>query len=125
VGRRPSVALAALSAIAAIPAALFAATMLAQARQAGPSCFLGACAFGDRLAELAALAIAVVLAGFSAASRVEGWRITVWCVAFAAALFGAASIALPTATGSLGPFGGISAVVWGVLFAVVGERERR
>ena len=52
-----SAPLAALSILAAVPAIGYAASMLVQARSAGPSCFLGRCPYGDRLAEMAALAL--------------------------------------------------------------------
>ncbi len=97
--------------------------MLVQARQAGPSCFLGQCAYGDRLAEMAALAITVALAGFVAAAKSSGWRLTAWCVALSAALVGVTSIARPEAAGSLGLLGGALALVWGALFAGVALRE--
>jgi hypothetical protein len=60
-GAGVSRALAALGAAAAAPAFIYAAGMLDRARDAGPSCFLGQCVQGDRFAEIAALAVAVVL----------------------------------------------------------------
>jgi hypothetical protein len=99
--------------------------MLAQARQAGPSCFFGRCAYGDRFAELAALAITIVAIGLLAAFKTGGWRVTAWSTGVAAAIAGTASIVWPALPGSLGPAGGAAAVLWGALFVAVAERERR
>ncbi len=118
-GTRPSSRLGALSILAAVPATPYAAAMLAQARQAGPSCFLGRCAYGDRLVEMAALAISVVLCGMLAASKPGGWRVTAWSVGVAAVILGSASVALPEVAGALGRAGGAVAVGWRVLFVVV------
>ncbi len=68
-GARLSVPLAVLSLVATIPALVYAADMLAVARQAGPSCFMGQCARGDRFAEIAALAIALVVVALLASAR--------------------------------------------------------
>jgi len=124
-GTRPSPRLGALSILATIPATVYAATMLVRARQAGPSCFLGQCAYGDRFAEMAALAIAIVVAGMLAASKPGGWRVTAWSVGAAAVLVGTASIVLPELPGALGGAAGALAVAWGVLFAAVAEWEAR
>lgn len=124
-GARPSPRLAALSVLAAVPATAYAAAMLIQAWQAGPSCFFGRCAYGDRFAEMAALAVAIVGAGMLAASRPGGWRITAWSVGLAAVIVGSASIVLPELPGSLGRTAGVLAVAWGVLFVAVAEWEAR
>jgi hypothetical protein len=120
-----SAPLAALALLAAVPAAGFASTMLRLARQAGPSCFLGRCAHGDRFAEMAALAGAVVLVGLLASLRTRGWRVAAWTVAAAAVIVGAASLALPDAPGALSWVWGTAAVAWGVLFAAVAAWEAR
>jgi hypothetical protein len=125
VGTRLSPLLATLSILAAIPAVAYATTMLIQARQAGPSCFFGQCAYGDRFAELAALAIAIVIAGMLAASKPGGWRVTAWSVGAAAATLGSASIVLPELPGAPGQGGGAMTVAWGVLFIAVAEWEAR
>ncbi|MGB3635442.1 MAG: hypothetical protein WA982_15475 [Rubrobacteraceae bacterium] len=122
-GTRLSPRLAALSILAAIPATAYAATMLVQARQAGPSCFFGRCAYGDRFAEMAALAIAIVVAGMLAALRPGGWRITVRSVGVAAVIVGSASIVLPELPGALGQAAGALALGWSVLFVTVAEWE--
>jgi len=117
--------LAALALLAAVPAAGFASTMLRLARRAGPSCFLGRCAHGDRFAEMVALVGAVVLVGLLASLRTRGWRVSAWSAAVAAVIVGAASFALPDAPGSLGQGWGTVAVAWGVLFAAVAAWEAR
>ncbi|HEX6383587.1 MAG TPA: hypothetical protein VF177_02850 [Anaerolineae bacterium] len=125
VGAHLSPRLAALSILAAIPASAYATTMLIQARQAGPSCSFGRCAYGDRFAELAALAMAVVIAGMLAASSPGGWRVTAWSVGAAAATLGSVSIVLPELAGALGQGGGAMTLAWGVLFIAVAEWEYR
>jgi hypothetical protein len=120
---RLSPRLAALSLLAAIPATAYAIVMLIQARQAGPSCFFGQCAYGDRFAELAALAIAIVVVGMLAAAKPEGWRVTAWSVGAAAAILGAVSTGLPELPGALGQLGGAFALAWGVLFIAVAKWE--
>lgn len=124
-GRPASRTMALLPLVAALPAAVYAATMLRLARQAGPSCFLGQCAYGDRFAEAAALALAAVTVGLLAASRPPGWRLSGWSAGAAAVVIGGASVAWPRLPGSLGVVAGTAAVVWGVLFVVIAERERR
>lgn len=123
VGARPSTRLAALALLAAVPAAVYAAAMLAQARQAGPSCFLGRCAYGDRFAEMAALAIAVVAVGLLAAVRTQGWRIPAWSAGAAAVIAGVTSLVWPALPASLGRPGGALAVVWGAVFIAAAHWE--
>ena len=125
VGTRPSFPLAALSVLAALPAIGYAQAMLVQARGAGPSCFFGQCAYGDRFAEMAALAIAVMLLGPLAATRPAGWRITAWSVGAAAVVVGSASLIWPDPSGSLGQVAGAVAVAWGILFVAVAEWTKR
>ncbi len=86
---------------------------------------MGRCAYGDRFAEVAALAIAIVVAGMLAASKPGGWRITAWTVGLAAVILGSASLVLPELPGALGRAAGAVAVTWGVLFVAVAEWEAR
>lgn len=125
ISTRLSPRLAALSIFAAIPAAGYAARMLMQARQAGPSCFFGRCAYGDRFAEMAALVIAIAATGMLAASKPEGWRVTAWSTGAAAVILGSASIVLPEVPGAPGQAVGTLAVAWGVLLVAVAEWEER
>lgn len=97
--------------------------MLVQARQAGPSCFFGRCAYGDRLAEMAALAFAIVAVGMLASLKPAGWRFTAWSVGAAGVILGAASIMLPELPAALGRIGGMLAMAWGILFIAGAERE--
>lgn len=69
---RMSAPLGALSIVALGPGVWYAASMLALAADAGPSCFFGECAHGDRFAEMAAAAISIVLVGLLAAMRTPG-----------------------------------------------------
>jgi hypothetical protein len=122
-GQGLSAPLAALSMLAAVPAVGYAASMLILARHAGPSCFFGRCPYGDRLAEMAALALAVVLVGMLAALKTQGWRVAVRSAGASAVILGLASIVLPDAPGALGPAWGALTVTWGVLFVVAAEWE--
>lgn len=115
--------LAALGLAAALPAAVYANDMLGLARAAGPSCFAGQCARGDRYAEMAALAAAIVLVTLLASARPAGWRLSTWSAGAAAVLVGVASMVLQDVTGSLGPAGGAAAAAWGLLVIVTGERH--
>lgn len=124
-GTSVSVSLAVLSAIAAIPAVWQAARFLDAAVQTGPSCFLGKCVRGDRLAELAATLLTVPMVGMLAALKPPGWRLPLWSAGTTSVLIGAVSLTLPDVPESLGVMGGAWAVGWGVLFLAVGEGERR
>jgi hypothetical protein len=122
---RVSVPLGVLSIVAAVPGVWYAASMLALAADAGPACFFGECAHGDRLAEMAAAAISIVLVGLLAALRTPGWRLPLWSAGAAAVVVGAVSIVLPHEPGATGQVWGALAVAWGVLFVAVGERDAR
>jgi hypothetical protein len=112
-GGRCSRPLLVLVLTAAAPATTYAVTMLARARAAGPSCFLGRCALGDRYAEAAALAIAVVLVALLAALRTDGWRLPAWCAGIAAIVLGATSLLLPAEGGAVVASWAIATLVWG------------
>jgi hypothetical protein len=107
-------ALAVLTVIAAAPAALYAAQMLDRAQAAGPSCFLGQCVQGDRYAEAAALAIALVLVAGLASLRTPGWLLPAWSAGTAAVVFGTASLVFPAEVGALPGTWAVAAVIWGV-----------
>jgi len=77
------------------------------------------------LAEVAALAIAIVAGGMLAASKPGGWRVTAWSMGAAAVIVGSASIVLPELPGALGQAAGAVAVAWGVLFVALAEWEVR
>jgi len=124
-GQGLSAPLAALSILAAVPAVVYAASMLVLARHAGPSCFFGRCPYGDRLAEMAALALAIVLVGMLAALKTQGWRVAARSAGASAVILGLVSIVLPNAPGALGPAWGALTATWGVLFVVAAEWEAR
>lgn len=119
---RPIGPLVGLGLVATVPAALYAATMLGLALEAGPSCFAGQCARGDRFAEMAALAAAIVLVTLLAGAGPRGWRLSARCAGIAAGIVGIASVLLPEVAGSLGLLGGGAAVVWALL-VVAGARS--
>lgn len=124
-GGTPDLALVILAVAAGVPAVAHAAGLLGLARGAGPSCFLGQCAEGDRPAELAAALLAVPLVGMLAAFRTPGWRLALWTAGAAALTLGAAALVLPDTTTSIGPATGLAAVAWAVVFVWVGERGHR
>jgi hypothetical protein len=114
-----------LALVAWVGGAVHAVRALGAARDAGPSCFLGRCAYGDRLAEMAAVAVAIAAIATLASLRIDGWRLPVWSAGVGAVVVGAVSVAMPVTEGSLGVTGGALAFGWGVLFVAVGEREWR
>jgi hypothetical protein len=124
-GQGLSVLLAGMSLLAAVPAVVYATNLLVLARHAGPSCFFGRCPYGDRLAEMAALAIALVLVGLLAALKTPGWRVAAWSAGVSAVILGVASIVLPDAPGAPGKTWGALMATWGVLFIVAAEWEAR
>jgi hypothetical protein len=117
--------LAALGAVAVIPAVAYASSMLGHARAAGPSCFLGQCAQGDRFAEAAALAVAVVLVTLLAALRTTGWLLPAWCAGTAGILVGSTSLLVPQQVGALAVPWAILAAVWGVAVIATAQFVRR
>jgi len=112
--------LAAISVLGAIPVAIYAVNMLVQARQ-----FVGPPHHADRLAEMAATAIAIVLVGMLASLRTRGWRISAWSAGAATIVVGLASIVFPDAPGAVGRFWGTLAVGAGVLFVGLAEFAQR
>jgi hypothetical protein len=116
--------LAGLVIVAAAPAVRYADSMLAQASQAGPSCFMGQCAGGDRFAEMAALAVTLVLVGWIALWRTPGWGFSARCVGASAILVGGVSIALPGVPGAAGVLWGVLTVAWGGAVVMSAQRGR-
>jgi hypothetical protein len=115
-----SPALAAISVVGAIPAIVYAVSMLSEARQ-----FVGPPHHADRYAEMAAAALAVVLVGFLAALKTQGWTIPARSAGVAAIVVGTASVVFPDAPGALGNAWGAVTVGWGVLFHAAAEWEAR
>jgi hypothetical protein len=62
-----------VAALAVTPAVVYGRGRLVEAETAGASCFLGQYARGDRYAEAAALAFALVLVALLAARQPRGW----------------------------------------------------
>jgi hypothetical protein len=117
-GTRFSPPLVAITVLGAVPFFAYALSMAAQARElvATPHHI-------QRLATMAAMAIAVVLTGLLAAFQTRGWRIPAWCAGAAAMVFGLASVVFPSHQGSAGRGWGGLAVGGGFLFIVVAERQ--
>jgi hypothetical protein len=124
-GPAASRALAAMAAVAAAPGAVYAADMLARARTAGPSCFLGQCVRGDRYAEAAALALAVVLVALLASTWTPGWLLPAWSAGTAAVVLGAASLLWPGEVGAVSGAWAVATLVWGCAFVAVAHMEHR
>jgi hypothetical protein len=121
----PSRPLVAMAALAAAPAALYAADMLDRAQAAGPSCFLGQCVRGDRYAEAAALALAVVLVALLASLRTPGWTLPAWSAGTAAAVLGVASLLWPGEVGALHGAWAVTTLAWGCAFPLVAHVSAR
>jgi hypothetical protein len=79
----------------------------------------------QRLATMAAMAIAIVLVGVLASFRTRGWRIPAWSAGVAAVVFGVASVAYPSHPGAAGMAWGGATLAGGILFIAVAEREAR
>lgn len=119
-GARFSPALATIALLGAVPFITYALGMGAQARElVAPPHHI------QRLATMAAMAIAVVLVGLLAALQTRGWRTPAWCAGAAAVVFGLACVVFPTYQGSAGRGWGILALGGGFLFVVVAEWQAR
>lgn len=119
-GTGPDPVLAAIVIVGAVPLITYALSIAAQARQlVAPPHHI------QRLATMAAMAIAVLLTGLLAAMQTRGWRIPAWCAGTAAMVFGLASVVFPTYRGSGGRGWGTLALVGGILFVVVAEARAR
>ncbi|HZB79330.1 MAG TPA: hypothetical protein VE522_05755, partial [Actinomycetota bacterium] len=98
----------------------YALSMAAEARElSGPPHHI------QRLATMAAMALAVVLVSNLAAFQTRGWRISAWSSGAALMVFGLASVVFPTYRGSAGAGWGASAIGAGILLFVVAERRIR
>jgi hypothetical protein len=117
---RLSAKLLVIAILGAIPLGAYAVDMGAEARDlVGPPHHV------QRLSTMAAMAIAIVLAGGLAALRTRGWRIPAWCAGTAAVVFGLASVVFPDQRGAEGRGWGGVAIAGGVLFIAVAEFESR
>jgi hypothetical protein len=113
-----------LTLVSAVVGLGYTAVVTTLALGAGPSCFLGRCVHGDRLAEMAATALAIPALAALAAWRVDGWRLPLWSAGLSAIGVGAICALLPHVPGSLGVAGGMAAIAWGVVLIAAGERDR-
>jgi hypothetical protein len=118
-------ALTAVAALAVVPALVYGWGLLVEAQTAGASCFLGQCARGDRYAEAAALAFALVLVALLAARQPRGWLLPAWSAGVAAVVLGAASLLWPTETGAIGGAWAVATVGWGCLLVVIASVEHQ
>lgn len=117
--------LAVLTGVAAVPATVYAADMLERAQASGRSCLLGQCVQGDRYAEAAGLAIAVVLVALLASVRTPGWMLSVWSAGTGAAVLGVASLVFPAEVGALGGPWALASVIWGGAFPAIAHIQHR
>jgi hypothetical protein len=73
----------------------------------------------------AATALAIAAVALLASLRTTGWRIPAWMAGIAAILFGVAGVLYPDASSSLGQSGGAAAIIVGIVFIALAEREAR
>lgn len=119
-GHSFSPTLFAIAVLGGVPLIRYALAMGRQARHlAGPPHHV------LRLATLAAMAIAILLAGLLAALKPRGWRIPAWCAGMAVVVYGLASVVFPDHPGAEGRGWGSLAVAGGVLFISVAEWESK
>jgi hypothetical protein len=113
--------MAGLAVLAAVPLVMYALDQAELQR---------ACA-GDQHCEefhyagMAALALALPLAGLVASLRAPGWRTTAWLVTGASVVFGLSAILFPDAASSIGTTWGAVALGGGVVLVAIAEREAR
>jgi hypothetical protein len=79
----------------------------------------------QRLSTMAAMAIAILLAGLLAALKTQGWMIPARSAGSAALVFGLASMAFPHHPGAEGRWWAGLTIAGGVLFIAVAERENK
>ena len=115
-----SMPLISITALSTIPLIGYALAMAAQAQEVvGPPHHI------QRLAWMAALAIALILVGLLAAFRTTGWLIPARSAGAAAVIFGLGSVVFPTHMGSAGTGWGAVALAGGALFIAVAELGAR
>ena len=107
--------LLALTAVAAIPLALYALEHLSlQASQI----------VGDDHGELnhwgvmATLSFSLIAFGLLAVFRLHGWRITAWSASVMAFVLGLTSLAFPAQASAVSPVWGVIAIIWSLAFAL-------
>lgn len=118
---RPSLAVLAL--VAAGPLVLYALEMARNQRLNLPP--VDAHDGLNQWAALAAAALALALVAGLASIGTEGFAIPGFCAAAAAVAWGVAAAIYPSNPGAEGRAWALAAIVWGVVFAGLTERERR
>jgi hypothetical protein len=114
--------MAGLAVLAAIPLVIYALDQAAIQR---------ACLAGDphcdefHYAGMAAIALAIPLAGLVASFSTRGWRISAWLAGLATAVFGLAAMLFPEHTSSVGTTWGAVALGGAVLFVAIAELRAR
>lgn len=73
----------------------------------------------------AATALAIAAVALLASLRTTGWRIPAWMAGIAAILYGVAGVLYPDTSSSLGQSGGAAAMLMGIAFIALDEREAR
>lgn len=73
----------------------------------------------------AATPLAIAAVALLASLRTTGWRIPAWMAAIAAILYGMAGMFFPVASSSLSESGGAAAIILGIAFIALAEREAR
>lgn len=116
-----SVVLFALTALAAIPLFVYAVGQFGIHLDSGPGDEHWA--WGHWILMAAFVMLAVVY-GLLAAARVSGWRFALWAAGLQVAALGIASLGI-TAVSQLSTPWAVLAILWGVVFIVVGELEAR
>lgn len=119
---RPSLALLAMTVLAAIPLVLYALDQ-GELQRTLPAGELHT--EGEHWADMAKLAFAIPLVALVASLGSRGSRIAAWSAGAATALIGAASIVYPNQASSLGRGWGALALAGGLLFAAVAEWQAR
>jgi hypothetical protein len=86
----------------------------------------------DHWANMAAMTFGLVLTGLLASSRMRGWRLTAWCAGLGTAVYGLASTVFHRFPGTNVPYPGsegtgwgLAALIGGLAFIAVAEREAR
>lgn len=113
-----SPALVAITVVGAVPLMGYVLSTAAQARRLfGPPHHV------ERLSNMAAMAIAIVLVGLLASLRTRGWRIPAWSAGLSSMVFGVASMVYPDHPAAAGRGWGAVAIAGGTLFIATAEWE--
>lgn len=86
---------------------------------------LGSVATGNDWTIVAGLALAVAAVALLTSFRTPGWRLALWTSAASAAVYGAASLASPRASGAASGRAAWAILAWALAFVAVGETVAR